>query len=330
MSKRAIRLERVDRFDESMTEIREKSVTDGVDAGRQSVTLFHEYPASPKRLPEWLKKRVDDSEPVLVLKKMLRERSLRTVCQSAGCPNLSECFQKATATFLILGNTCTRRCGFCRVPKGVPDPPDAGEPLRVAEAVMSLGLKHAVVTSVTRDDLNGGGAGQFAETVKRIRLASPGTTVEILIPDFLGNGESVRTVLAGGVDVLNHNVETVPRLYPAVRPQADFERSLNIFRQVRREYPACLTKSGLMVGLGETQDELQETFRQLAESGCEALTIGQYLAPSKSALPVREYVTPAEFDAYRDLALNAGLKRVKAGPFVRSSYQAEELIGAET
>jgi lipoic acid synthetase len=281
---------------------------------------------SSRRLPEWLRKRTGDTGPVLAVKKMFRDQGLHTVCQSAKCPNISECFGNGRATFLILGNICTRRCGFCGVEKGTPGPPDPDEPMRVARAVDTLGLRHAVVTSVTRDDLHDGGAGQFADTVQRIRLVSPDTTVETLIPDFPGNGDSVRTVLASGVNVLNHNVETVLRLYPAVRPQADFERSLNIFRLVRREYPECLAKSGLMVGLGETRDEMLLTFRQLAESGCEALTIGQYLAPSRSSLPVREHVTPAEFDAYRDMALNAGLKRVKAGPFVRSSYQAEELM----
>jgi lipoic acid synthetase len=280
----------------------------------------------PQRLPEWLRKRAVDSEPVLVLKKMIRERGLHTVCQSAGCPNLSECFRRSTATFMILGDTCTRRCGFCGVPKGVPGPPDAAEPLRVAQAVLSLGLKHAVITSVTRDDLPDGGAGHFAETVRRIRLINPGTTVEILVPDFNGDEDCLRKALDGGVDVLNHNVETVPRLYPTVRPRADFERSLNLFRLVRREYPECLSKSGLMVGLGEFGDEMPATFRRLADSGCEALTIGQYLAPSRSSLPVREYVTPARFDAYRDMALDAGIRLVKSGPFVRSSYHAEELM----
>jgi lipoic acid synthetase len=320
-----------------MTEIHEKSVTEGVGTGRQSVTLFREtqggctgdqsgFPRATQRLPEWLKKRVDDSEPVLVLKKMLRERGLHTVCRSAGCPNLSECFQKSTATFLILGNTCTRRCGFCGVPKGVPDPPDAGEPLRVAEAVLSLGLKHAVITSVTRDDLKDGGAGQFAETVRQIRLSSPGSTIETLVPDFLGDPDSLRIVLESGVNVFNHNVETVPRLYPAVRPGADFERSLDVFRLACREYPGRLTKSGLMVGLGETRDELLDAFRRLADSGCEALTVGQYLAPSRSSVPVREYVPPGDFEAIRDAALRTGFRMVKAGPFVRSSYQADELI----
>lgn len=192
--------------------------------------------------------------------------------------------------------------------------------------VLSLGLRHAVITSVTRDDLHDGGAGHFADTVRRIRSYSPAAVVETLIPDFSGSEDGLRSVLDSGVHVLNHNVETVPRLYPAMRPGADFERSLDVFRLARREYPGRLTKSGLMVGLGETMDELLDAFKRLADSGCEALTVGQYLAPSRSSAPVRAYVTPEDFEAIRDAALETGFRKVKAGPFVRSSYQAEELI----
>ncbi len=257
---------------------------------------------------------------------MLRSRQLHTICQSAGCPNISECFGNGLAAFLILGDTCTRRCGFCGVEKGVPAPPDPEEPERVGGMVRALGLRHAVITSVTRDDLRDGGAGQFAETVRRIRIASPSSTIETLVPDFQGNPDSFRMVLESGVNVLNHNVETVPRLYPAVRPGADFERSLDVFRLARREYPGRPTKSGLMVGLGETRGELTDAFKRLADSGCGALTVGQYLAPSRSSVPVREYVPPEDFEAIRDAALKIGFHKVKAGPFVRSSYQADELI----
>ena len=278
------------------------------------------------RLPEWMRKKNLDSAAVLAVKRMLRDRRLHTVCQSAGCPNISECFGSGRAAFLILGSICTRHCGFCGVEKGAPVPPDPEEPERVALMVRALGLRHAVVTSVTRDDLQDGGAGQFAETVRRIRLSSPDSTVETLVPDFQGNPDSLRTVMESGVNVLNHNVETVPRLYPMVRPGADFERSLGVFRLAGREYPGRLTKSGLMVGLGETRDELIEAFKRLVDSGCEALTVGQYIAPSRSSIPVREYVAPEDFDAIRNAALETGFRRVKAGPFVRSSYRADELM----
>ena len=283
-------------------------------------------PRIPQRLPDWLRKRTGNPEAVLAMKKLLRDRNLHTVCQSAGCPNLPECFQKPAATFLILGNVCTRHCTFCGVPKGIPSGVDPGEPDRIAETVRKLGLRHAVVTSVTRDDLPDGGAAHFAKTVQAIRRRSPRTTVEVLIPDFQGHVESLTTVLGSGVDVLNHNVETIPRLYAEIRPEANFGRSVGIFVDVKRHDPNVITKSGLMVGLGETSVEVQDVFRRLVDAGCEALTIGQYLAPRRTSHPVQEFIHPSRFDEYRTLALALGFKHVQSGPFVRSSYGAEGLV----
>jgi len=284
--------------------------------------------SGPRRLPPWLRKKISGSGAVLDLKKRLADEKLHTVCQSAGCPNLSECFGRSTATFLILGDACTRTCGFCGVRKGVPGPPDSEEPERVAEEVRELGLGHAVVTSVTRDDLDDGGAAHFAQTVSAIRRLSPGTTVEVLIPDFQGSPASLRTVLESGVDVLNHNVETVPRLYPRVRPGADFERSLGILRAARELRPQAVRKSGLMVGLGEEAGELDDAFRRLAEAGCQVLTLGQYLPPSTAAISVHRFVLPDEFDGLAERAKTAGIQAVLAGSFVRSSYKAGEMLEA--
>lgn len=260
------------------------------------------------------------------MRRILNNGRLHTVCQSAGCPNRHECFHHATATFMILGDVCTRHCRFCGVTQGQAAPPDPGEPERVAEAAQKLGLRHVVVTSVTRDDLEDGGAVHFAETVRAVRQRLPESTIEVLIPDFRGSRDALRTVLDSGVDVLNHNVETVPALYPDVRPEADFERSLSILESAKSMCPSAVTKSGLMLGLGETEAEVFSVFDRLAEAGCRILTIGQYLAPRKTAVPVRFYVHPETFQRMEEAARSRGIPWVKAGPFVRSSYQAESLF----
>lgn len=281
---------------------------------------------TPSRLPPWLRRHIRESEDVHALKKMLKEHNLHTVCQSAGCPNIAECFKKPTATFMILGDICTRNCRFCGVSKGDVLPVDPDEPRRIAKAARLLDLKHIVVTSVTRDDLPDDGAGQFAETVERIHRSLPDTSIEVLIPDFYGHEESLMKVLESPIDILNHNIETVPRLYPEVRPEADFERSLGLLRKAKKFYPDLLTKSGLMVGLGETFGEVIDVLSRLHEVDCDAITIGQYLAPSRQSYPVHEYILPKTFDAYRDVALKIGFHWVNAGPFVRSSFNAEKLM----
>jgi lipoic acid synthetase len=256
---------------------------------------------------------------------LLGRLRLHTVCQSAHCPNLCECFASGTATFLILGNVCTRHCRFCAVAAGEPQPLEADEPDRVAQAAATLGLRHVVVTSVTRDDLPDGGSGQFAATIAAIHAACE-ATVEVLTPDFQGRADLVARVLAAGPEVFNHNVETVPRLYPAVRPEADYRRSLDVLR-LAHEHGGPLTKSGLMLGLGETRAEVLAVLRDLRAAGCEALTLGQYLRPSAGHLPVDRFVTPSEFGRYERDATELGFLGVAAGPFVRSSYHAEGLLG---
>lgn len=260
------------------------------------------------------------------MKKTLRHRRLHTVCESAGCPNLSECFQKPTATFMILGNVCTRNCRFCGVAKGAPEPLNPHEAAEIGEAVRAMGLRHAVITSVTRDDLADGGAAQFAGTVRAIHSASPGTTIETLIPDFNGSAASLSAVLAADVDILNHNVETVPALYSRVRPEADFVRSLTVLSDSKRLSPDVVTKSGLMVGLGESEEQMLDLFKRLADVSCDALTIGQYLAPNRTSYAVKEYVVPERYEFYRQAAVDAGIPWVYAGPYVRSSYNAETLM----
>ncbi len=259
------------------------------------------------------------------MRALLGELRLNTVCQSAHCPNECECFASGTATFMILGDTCTRSCRFCAVDQGTPPPPDPDEPRRVAAAAARLGLRHVVVTSVTRDDLADGGSGHFAATIAAIRAGCQ-ATVEVLIPDFRGSADSLRRVLAARPDVCNHNVETVPRLYPLVRPQAVYERSLELLCRVADYGHGILPKSGLMVGLGETHDEVAAVMRDLRAAGCEALTIGQYLRPSPEHLPVERFVPPEEFEAYHEEAEALGFSAVAAGPFVRSSYHAEALL----
>jgi lipoic acid synthetase len=274
--------------------------------------------------PAWLKAKAPVGENFHNLKKLARGLGLHTVCESAQCPNIGECWNHRTATFMLLGDICTRRCGFCAVPKGKPAPIEWDEPRRVAEAVATLGLKHTVVTSVNRDDDNLGGARIFAETIRQIRELSPGCRVEVLIPDFQGLDLALKIVLDAQPDVLNHNTETVPRLYRAVRSGARYERSLRLLENAKRLAPATVTKSGVMVGLGETSAELVDVFRDLGSRGVDLLTVGQYLRPSLDHLPIARFYTPDEFHYLKEQALRFGFRHVESGPLVRSSYHAHE------
>jgi lipoic acid synthetase len=280
---------------------------------------------SAPRKPEWLKIKIRGGENLTRVNGLLSRYALNTVCKEANCPNRMECYGSRTATFMILGALCTRSCAFCNVTQGPPQPPDEGEALRIASAAQELGLRYAVITSVTRDDLPDGGAGHFARVIRELKNTLAGIMVEALVPDFQGSGEALETVLDAGVDVLNHNVETVPRLYPAVRPQAMYRRSLELLERAGKTAGGVKTKSGLMVGLGETGEEIREVIRDLKNAGCDFLTIGQYLAPSAGHYPVREYIKPGCFEEYRRYALSLGFSGVAAGPFVRSSYRASEL-----
>jgi lipoic acid synthetase len=282
----------------------------------------------PAAKPEWLKARAPVGENYHNLKQLARSLNLHTVCESAHCPNIGECWQHQTATFMLLGNLCTRRCGFCAVLKGRPEPIDFDEPRRVAEAIAKLGLKYAVLTSVNRDDDLQGGARIFAMVIEEIRRQAPGCGSEVLIPDFQGDVESIRIVVAAQPDVLNHNTETVPRLYRAVRSGARYERSLELLRYAKELRPAGLTKSGVMVGLGEETAELLMVFRDLAAVGCDILTIGQYLRPSRDHVPMARLYTPREFAELKQSALAMGFKHVESGPLVRSSYHAHEQTAA--
>jgi lipoic acid synthetase len=279
---------------------------------------------APAPKPEWLKARAPVGENYHSLKRMARTLGLNTVCESAHCPNIGECWHHKTATFMLLGNLCTRRCGFCAVPKGRPEPIDYDEPRRVAEAVAQLGLLHAVVTSVNRDDDLLGGARIFAMVIEEIRRQAPGCRVEVLIPDFQGDRKAIRSVVDARPEVLNHNTETVPRLYRVVRSGARYERSLDLLRYSKELRPAGLTKSGVMVGLGEETYELIEVFRDLAAAGCDILTIGQYLRPSRDHLPMKRLYAPREFAELKAEALKLGFRHVESGPLVRSSYHAHE------
>lgn len=279
------------------------------------------------RLPEWLRKGDTHFESVTNLKRELRQWKLHTVCESARCPNIHECFHRGAATFMILGNLCTRGCGFCSVPKGSPEKReftlDPDEQENVARMAAQMRLRYVVITSVNRDDLADGGSAHFAETVAAVSRALPEARVEVLTPDFCGDMEAVRRVLAAGPHVFNHNMETVPRLYRRVRPQADYRRSLDVLAFARRTSPQVLTKSGFMVGLGETEAEVRSLLTDLRAAGADVATIGQYLQPTRRNLPVAEYVRPEQFDAYRDFGLGLGFRMVFAGPFVRSSYMAD-------
>jgi len=281
-------------------------------------------PPRPQAKPTWLKARAPMGENYHKLKRLARRLELHTVCESAQCPNIGECWNHGTATFMLLGNLCTRRCGFCAVPKGHPGPIDWGEPRRAAEAVAALGLGHAVVTSVNRDDDNLGSARVFAQTIAEIRKAAPGCRVEVLIPDFQGMEEALRIVIEACPDVLNHNTETVPRLYRVARSGARYQRTLDLLGKVKKLAPGMVSKSGVMVGLGETIPELLEVFGDLAARQVDILTLGQYLRPSRNHLPIARYYTPQEFAFMKEEAVHMGFRHVESGPLVRSSYHAHE------
>ena len=281
--------------------------------------------SSHRRLPDWLKRGLPRGNENFFTDRLLRELRLETVCENARCPNRPECYSRRTATFMILGNVCTRPCGFCSVPRGAPEALEDDEPERVAEAAYRLGLRHVVITSVTRDDLPDGGADHFYRCVMAVRRRT-GAAVEVLTPDFLGDPAAIDRVLAAKPDVFNHNTETVPRLYKKVRGRADYGRTLDLLARVKRLAPDVVTKSGLMLGLGETTDELFDVFADLRVVGCDVLTLGQYLAPTLKHIPVARFVPPAEFDALAARARTLGFRQVVAGPFVRSSYHADEMV----
>ncbi len=274
--------------------------------------------------PDWLKVRLPSGKNYQEVLTLMRKSKLNTVCEEARCPNLAECWHNRTATFMILGDTCTRTCGFCNVKTGIPNHVDLDEPRRVANSVKELGLRHAVITSVDRDDLNDGGASIFSETVKLIRRTTPGCTVEILIPDFKGDENSFEIIMQNPPDILNHNLETVERLYHAVRPQAKYGRSLKLIQWFKNQ--GLKTKSGIMVGIGETTEEVLSLMHDLREHGCDIMTIGQYLQPTKEHLPVDRYVTLDEFKMYREEGIKMGFQAVESGPLVRSSYHAEKHV----
>lgn len=283
-----------------------------------------ERPAPAERRPEWLKVKIPTGESFRLLKQMMRSKALHTVCEEARCPNMAECWSAGTATFMILGDTCTRSCGFCAVKTGRPGTIDIEEPGRVAEAIQQMGLTHAVITSVNRDELSDGGAGVFAETIRQTRIMNPGVTVEVLIPDFKGKKELLQLILDARPDILNHNTETVPSLYRRVRPQAKYHWTLGVLQESKQQ--GLLTKTGIMLGLGEEREELLKTMGDLVEIGVDILTLGQYLQPTKGHLPVERFVTPAEFDEYREIGLQMGFRHVESGPLVRSSYHAERHV----
>jgi len=283
--------------------------------------------APARRLPSWLKRKLPHGNGNFYTQELLRELRLETVCENARCPNRPECYARRTATFMILGNVCTRPCGFCSVSKGAPDALEDDEPARVAEAAQRLGLRHVVITSVTRDDLPDGGADHFRRCILAVRQRT-GAVVEVLTPDFLGDKQAVDTVLQAQPEVYNHNMETVPRLYRKARGRACYQRSLDLLAHVKARAPRTVTKSGLMLGLGETTEELLDVLADLRAIQCDTLTLGQYLAPTLKHIPVARYVPPAEFDSLAVLARTLGFHKVVAGPFVRSSYHADEMVGA--
>jgi lipoic acid synthetase len=279
-----------------------------------------------QKKPSWLKRRLPSGPEFERTRRRLERKNLHTVCQEAQCPNIFECFSRLTATFLILGDHCTRDCSFCAVRKGSGRPVDSDEPRRVAAAALEMGLRYVVLTSVTRDDLSDGGAGHYARTIRVLRQAIADLSIEVLVPDFQGDRDALCAVLTAGPSVLNHNLETVPRLYRKVRPQAHYRRSLALLARASRDFPHIPVKSGLMLGLGETHDEIEQTMLDLHDAGCRILTLGQYLQPSAAHHPVKQFVTPETFDGLRITALEMGFEQVASGPFVRSSYHAKEVF----
>ncbi len=290
--------------------------------------MKNEPVSMPVRKPRWLARRLPTAPEYEQVRSLIRQGGLHTVCEEARCPNQFECFSRRTATFLILGSRCTRNCRFCNIEHGPDAAPDPEEPRRVAEAALRMGLRYVVVTSVTRDDLPDGGAGLFAETITQLRRRLPHVLTEVLIPDFEGSENDLKTVIDARPDVLNHNIETVPRLYARVRPQAVYERSLALLRRAARMAPGMPTKSGIMLGLGETEAEIRQTLEDLRQAECTFLTMGQYLQPSAGHLAVERFVPPEEFDAWRETALAMGFTEAACGPFVRSSYHANDLYQA--
>jgi lipoyl synthase len=285
---------------------------------------------APAQKPPWIRVRAPGSPEFVRVKTLLREHRLHTVCEEASCPNIGECFGRGTATFMIMGDLCTRRCPFCDVAHGRPAPLDPEEPERLAAAIARLGLRYVVITSVDRDDLRDGGAGHFVACIRAVRRASPATRIEVLVPDFRGRMDAALEKLAKAPpDVFNHNLETVPRLYRQVRPGADYAWSLRLIERLKAAHPGVPTKSGLMLGLGEDPTEVEEVLRDLRAHGCDRLTIGQYLQPTRHHLPVARYVAPGEFSRLRDLALNLGFGSVASGPLVRSSYHADRQASGE-
>ncbi len=281
-------------------------------------------PTEPKRKPDWIRSKVPSNPEVSRLKALLREHQLHTICEEAACPNLGECFTQGTATFLIMGQICTRRCPFCDVAHGKPDPLDQNEPAHLAKTIAAMKLKHVVVTSVDRDDLRDGGAAHFRECIKEIRTQSPNTNIEVLVPDFRGRMNVALEVLAEcPPDIFNHNLESIPRLYKAVRPGSDYQWSLDLIKKFQAQHPNVPTKSGLMLGLGETIDEIKQVMQDLRDHDCQMLTLGQYLQPSRHHLAVERFVTPAEFDDLAVVAKGMGFEHVASGPMVRSSYHAD-------
>jgi lipoic acid synthetase len=284
-------------------------------------------PITPtSRIPEWIKVRVHEGENFKELKQLVQQRRLHTVCEEAHCPNIFDCWNRRTATFMILGDVCTRACRFCAVTSGRPNELDIGEPLRVAESVSELNLRHAVITSVDRDDLRDGGASIFARTIRAIRRRSPDTTIEVLTPDFQGDREAIRIVADARPDIFNHNTETVPRLYARIRPKAVYLNSLGLLAYVKELYPQMVTKSGVMVGLGETREELLDVFRDMRTHRVDVLTVGQYLRPSRKHAEVVRFYRPEEFQELKRDALAMGFEHVESGPLVRSSYHADEQV----
>jgi lipoic acid synthetase len=294
----------------------------------QSLPIVDRPPPPKRRLPSWLKRPLPHGNENFFTHDLLRELRLETVCENARCPNRPECYARRTATFMILGNVCTRPCGFCSVPRGTPEDLEDDEPARVAEAAVRLGLKHVVITSVTRDDLPDGGADHFRRCILAVRKQLPESAVEVLTPDFLGDRAAIECVLEAEPHVFNHNTETVPRLYKKVRGRADYQRTLDLLAHVKQQRPKMVTKSGLMLGLGESSDELLDVLADLRAVQCDVLTLGQYLAPTLKHIPVVRYVPPAEFDELAVLARSMGFAQVASGPFVRSSYHADEMVSA--
>ncbi len=279
-----------------------------------------------RRHPDWLKVPMAGGKTYNQLKKQFRKAKLHTICEEAKCPNLAECFENGTATFLILGDTCTRNCQYCHVSHGTPQPVDPDEPQHVADSITALKLKHAVITSVTRDDLSDGGAHHFHQSIKAIKTQNPDTTIEVLIPDFNGDTKALHKVLSARPDVLNHNIEVVNTLFPNLRPQGDYQQSLQVLASSKKMAPTIPTKSGLMIGFGETKKQIETVMDDLRNRAVDFLTIGQYLQPSSAHVPVKKYYTPKEFNSLKQMALKKGFTHVESGPLVRSSYHAEQAL----